>query len=1049
MRAFINVSLDRSRTVLMTLALILIAGSQAYLSIPKESDPDISIPIIYVSMNHEGISPEDAERLLVRPMEKELQGVEGIKELKATAREGQASVVLEFEAGFDSDKALADVREKVDIAKAELPEATDEPTVNEVNFSLFPVLVVSLAGEVPERTLVTLARELRDKIEGISEVLDAEIGGDREDVVEILLDPARMESHGLVQEEVFSLVARNNQLVAAGTLDTGSGSFPVKVPGLIESAEELLSLPLKVRGDRVITVSDVATVRRTYKDPTGFARVGGRPAVTLEVSKRSGENIIGTIAKVKALVAEESAYWPSGVEVSFSGDRSRDVRNMLSDLQNNILSAIALVMVVVVAALGLRSALLVGLVAIPGSFLTGILVLSMMGLTMNIVVLFSLILAAGMLIDGAIVVTEFADRKMAEGLPKREAYSQAARRMAWPITASTFTTLAAFAPLLFWPGVVGEFMKYMPLTLVATLAASLMMALIFVPTLGGIFGKPGVATPEALRNLSLAEHGDLDEIRGFTGVYVKSLEVALAHPVLILFASIAILVGGYTAYGAFGKGVEFFPDVEPEQVIVHIHARGNLSAVERDGLVRRVESRILEMEEFDSVYARSGERFGNQEVAEDVVGVIQLELIDWQVRRKAAEIMAEIRERTEDIAGIHVEVRIPDAGPPVGKPVQIELASRYPELLEPAVELVRARFEAIDGLRDIQDSRPVPGIEWRVEVDREEAARYGADILLVGNTIKLVTNGLKVGDYRPVDADDEVDILARLLKDNRDLDQLDALRLQTDHGLAPVTNFVTREPAPKLGTIERVDTRRVMSVEADVEEGVLPDAKVKELREWLKTADLDPRVTARFKGEDEEQEAAKEFLTNAFFVALFIMAIILVTQFNSFYQAFLILSAVIFSTVGVLLGLMVTKEPFGIVMSGVGVIALAGIVVNNNIVLIDTYNVLRKRGVEAREAVLRTGAQRLRPVMLTTITTILGLLPMVYQLNINLFTRVIEQGAPSTQWWTQLATAVAGGLAFATVLTLVMTPSLLMLKENVAEWWRDFSFSRKPAVEAE
>ena len=1046
MRAFINVSLDRSRTVLMTLALILIVGTQAYFEIPKESDPDIAIPIIYVSMSHEGISPEDAERLLVRPMEKELQGVEGIKELRATAREGQASVVLEFEAGFDSDKALNDVREKVDLAKAELPDATDEPTVNEVNFSLFPVLVVSLAGEVPERTLVTLARDLRDKIESISEVLDAEIGGDREDAVEILLDPARMESHGLVQEEVFDLVRRNNQLVAAGTLDTGAGRFPVKVPGLIEGAEELLNLPLKVRGDRVITVRDVATVRRTYKDPEGFARVGGRPAVTLEVSKRSGENIIETIEKVKALVAEETLHWPAGVEVSFSGDRSRDVRNMLSDLQNNILSAVALVMVVIVAALGLRSAGLVGL-AIPGSFLTGILVLSMMGLTMNIVVLFSLILAVGMLIDGAIVVTEFADRKMAEGLPRREAYSQAARRMAWPITASTFTTLAAFAPLLFWPGVVGEFMKYMPLTLVATLAASLMMALIFVPTLGGIVGKPGVATPEALRNLALAEHGDLDEIKGLTGLYVKILEEALAHPFKILLGALAILIGGYAAYGAFGKGVEFFPDVEPEQLIVHIHARGNLSAVERDGLVQQVESRILDMNEFKSVYARSGERFGNQEVAEDVVGVIQLELTDWQIRRKAAEIMEEMRVRTDDIAGIRVEVRKPDAGPPVGKPVQIELASRYPELLEPAVEEVRAAFESLDGLRDIQDSRPVPGIEWRVEVDREQAARFGADILLVGNTIKLVTNGLKVGDYRPVDADDEVDILARLLKDDRDLDRLDALRLQTDRGLAPVTNFVTREAAPKLGTIERVETRRVMTVEADVEEGVLPDAKVRELREWLKTAELDERVTARFKGEDEEQEAAKKFLTDAFFVALFIMAIILVTQFNSFYQALLILSAVIFSTVGVLLGLMITGEPFGIVMSGVGVIALAGIVVNNNIVLIDTYNVLRRRGVEAREAVLRTGAQRLRPVLLTTITTILGLLPMVYQLNINLFTRAIEQGAPSTQWWTQLATAVAGGLAFATLLTLVMTPCLLMLKENIAEWWHERVFSSETATE--
>ncbi len=1032
MRSLISLSLDRSRTVILILVLILVAGTDAYLTIPKESDPDIAIPIIYVSLSHEGISPEDAERLLIRPMEKSLRSVEGVREMRSTAREGGGSVVLEFAAGFDSDEALAEIREQVDAARNELPAESDEPVVEEVNFSLFPVIVVTLSGELGERRLVTLARSLRDRIESIPTVLSVEIGGDREDVVELLIDPARLELYRIDQQTLFNLIAANNRLVAAGTFDNGAGSFPVKVPGLVEGLGDLMTLPVKVVDGDVVRVADIATVRRTYRDPEGFARVDGRSAITLEVSKRSGENIIETIASVREVVAEARQEWPQGVEVTFSGDRSRDVRTMLNDLQNNILSAVLLVMIVIIAALGIRSAALVGL-AVPGSFLTGILVLAVMGLTMNIVVLFSLILAVGMLVDGAIVVTEFADRKMAEGLPKREAYAQAARRMAWPISTSTLTTLMAFAPLLFWPGVVGEFMRYLPLTLVATLAASLLMALIFVPTLGGLVGRPGVEDESSMRNLALAELGDLSAMRGGTALYVRLLEWAIDRPFAMLLLALLILVGGYAGYARFGAGVEFFPEVEPEQVVIHIHARGSLSALERDRLVGQVEDAILDLSGFASVYARSGQQFAGQEVAEDVIGVIQIELDPWQQRPPASSLMEQIRQRTRPIAGISVEVRKPEAGPPVGKPVQIELSSRQPELLEPALVRLREQFESIPGLRDIQDSRPVPAIEWRLEIDRERVARYGSDIVTVGNGVKLVTNGLKVGSYRPHDADDEVDLLARYLPGERTLTRLSDQRVETAAGPVAIDVLTRLEAAPRLAKIERVDGKRVLSVSADVEEGVLPDTIVGQLRQWLEEERPDRRIEVEFKGEDEEQKAASEFLGRAFAVALFMMAIILVTQFNSFYQAALILSAVLFSTVGVLFGLLLTGEPFGIVMSGVGVIALAGIVVNNNIVLIDTFNVLRLRGMAVREAILRTGAQRLRPVLLTTITTILGLLPMVFQINIDLFQRSVEVGAPSTQWWTQLATAVAGGLAFATLLTLILTPCLLMLRERIGE----------------
>ncbi len=1029
MTTVIDAAIERSRPVLLILCLILLSGIISYATIPKEADPDIAIPIIYISINHEGISPEDAERLLIRPMESELQNIEGIKEMSSTAVEGNASIVLEFDAGFDRDTAFDDVREKVDVAKTQLPAESDEPSIHEVNVALFPVLVVTLFGDIPERLMVETARKLRDQLESLPGVLEVDIAGDREDLVEVLIDPVRAENYQQSQDSLIRFIARNNELVAAGALDTGSGRFAIKVPGLFESVEDILSLPILVSEDSLVRFADVATASRTFKDPTAFARVNGQPAVALEVTKRIGTNIIDTIAEVRRVVAQEHSTWPPGIQVLFSQDKSNDIRDMLYDLQNNVIAAVLLVMIVIVAVLGLRTAGLVGL-AIPGSFLAGILIIAILGLTVNIVVLFSLIMSVGMLVDGAIVVVELADRKMAEGLPRSQAYAVASNRMAWPIIAATATTLAAFMPLLFWPGIVGEFMKYLPITLIATLTASLFMALIFVPTLGSLIGKRAADSERQTAVLVATEDGDLDMITGWTGRYVHFLRWVIRFPKLVILLALAILAIVYAAYGYFGKGVEFFPDVEPENAVIQIRARGDLSIEERDQLVREVEARILDMHELASIYARSGYRFRSN-VSEDTVGLIQLELIDWELRRPAKNIMAEIRQRTDDLAGIIIEVQQQESGPPVGKPVQIQLSSRFPELLSPAVERIHSALDQIGGFVDVNDSRPIPGIEWQLRVDRAEASLYGADISTVGSVVRLVTNGVRVGSYRPDDTDDEVEIRVRYPIGDRTVDQLDRLRIPSKRGAVPISNFVTRHAKSKVGTIKRSDAQRVLTVEANVEEGILPDDKVQEIRRWLAQAGFDSRIEFTFKGEDQEQREAEEFLLKAFAVALFAMAIILVTQFNSFYQSFLILSAVFFSMIGVLLGLLVTGQPFGIVMSGVGVIALAGIVVNNNIVLIDTYNQQRRKGRDAVESVLRTGALRLRPVLLTTITTILGLLPMVLGMNIDFIGREISIGGPSTQWWTQLATAVAGGLAFATVLTLVMTPSLLLLGENL------------------
>ncbi|MGM0769020.1 MAG: efflux RND transporter permease subunit [Pseudomonadota bacterium] len=1015
MRALIHAALDRSRTTLLTLTFLLLGGVAAFYSIPKEANPDVTIPMIYVSMTLEGISPEDGERLLVRPMEQELRSLEGVKEMRGTASEGHASVMLEFDAGFDPDKALQDVREKVDTARAKIPQEADEPRVNEINVSLFPVLSVGLSGPLSERELITVARRLQDAIEGIPEVLEVEIGGDREDLLEVVVDPQVLESYGVDFDQLASLVNRNNQLVAAGSLDTGAGRMAIKVPGVIENIEDVMSMPIKVSDDTVVTFGDVAMLQRTFKDPTGFARINGEPALVLEVSKRAGANIIETIAEVRGLIEAANSELPEELEVRYIMDQSTEVRDILSDLLNNVLTAIVLVIIVVIAAMGPRSALLVGL-TIPGAFLTGILVIWGMGLTLNIVVLFSLILVAGMLVDGAIVVSELADRNLSEGQTVRSAWADAASRMAWPIIASTATTLAVFTPLLFWPGVVGEFMKFLPITVIICLAASLLMALVFLPVLGGVSG--------GRRARHRAGGGAM------MAGYRKVLGTLLGYPGFTLLGVLAVIVVIYAGYARFNHGVEFFPSVEPDSAQVQVRARGDLSVWERDSIVRDVEQRLQDMPEVKALYARSMVSPDNQ-MAPDVIGVLQFQFNDWFTRRPANAILEDFRERTADIPGIELEFRKQEGGPADGKPVELKVSSLENSKLNAYVDQLRERMSAMGGFVDIEDDRSLPGIEWQLKVDRESAARFGTDVLSVGSAVRLITNGLVLATYRPEDVRDEVDIAVRVPNDWRELDQFQRQTINTSRGQAPLSEFVSLEPDHKTGSIARVDGQRTITIKSDLEPGRRVDELLRSLQADM--PEPPPGVTVQVAGENEDQQQAANFLATAFLVAIALMLLILVTQFNSLYQTFLILSAIVLSTAGVLLGLLLNGQSFGIVMVGMGIIALAGIVVNNNIILIDTYNQMRKSGMAAYEAALETGCLRLRPVLLTAVTTVLGLTPMVLGINVDLLTPSLGIGAPSTQWWTQLSSAIAGGLTFATVLTLLLTPALLVLGDKAGQ----------------
>lgn len=1037
----ISSALSRSRTSILFLIVILVAGMTTYISMPKEAEPDIEIPNIYISITHEGISPEDAERLLVRPIEQEIRSIAGIKQIDADAYEGGANIQLEFYAGTNTNAALQETRAKVDLARAKLPKETEEPTVNEVKFSRFdPMLILNIAGEVPERTLSYLAKDLKEKIEANKGVLEAVLVGDREEVMEIIIDPLAMESYGLNPFEILNLVNANNRLVSAGALQNTKGRSPVKVSGVFETAKDVLEMPIKVDGNRIVHFGDVASVQRTYKDAQTLARLDGKPALAIEVIQRSGANIISTVDEIKALIKVEQSYWPKNINIVVSKDKSKEVKTMLSDLQNSVISAVVLVFIIIIGILGLRSAILVG-IAIPGSFLLGILIISIAGISINMMVLFALIMAVGMLVDGAIVVTELADRRMCEGDSRKVAYAAAARRMSWPIIASTCTTLTAFIPLAFWPDMIGEFMKFLPITLIAVLSSSLIMALIFIPTLGSLFGRAGSVDAKTIHNLSAAEKGDINSVTGMTGKYIRFLRNALQHPSINILMVSMLLVSIYLAFFFFGRGIELFPETEPEFANIEIYARGDLSITEKDNLVKQIESFVLNSSETKSIYVKTGSsntgrgRPSESSASQDLIGTISLNLKEWDQRRPVDEIFHDIRQSVSGIAGIKIATRKPEEGPPSGKPITIEISSRNPDLLSDSVESISNALASINGVINLQDDRPLKGIEWQIKVDRAEAARFGADITVIGTMIQLVTNGIKLGEYRPDDADDELDIRVRYPKNRRNFDEIDNLRIPSNEGLIPLSNFITRIAEQKVSTIHRSDLRRTMKVEADVAPGYFDSEIIKEMIKILPNLDIHPQVNIKFSGGYEDQAEAMSFLTKALTISLAIMFIILVTQFNSFFQAFLILTAVVFSTGGVLLSNLITGEPFSIIMSGVGVIILAGIVVNNNIVLIDTYNVLRTRGENPLEAIIRTCAVRLRPVILTTVTTIMGLMPMALSMNINFLSREVSFGAPSTQWWTQLSTAVAVGLAFATILTLLLTPSFLMLQANILSYY--------------
>ncbi|MGR3504290.1 MAG: efflux RND transporter permease subunit [Paracoccaceae bacterium] len=1116
----------RARMVMAFIILSICVGAFAYVSLPKEGEPDIEIPALFVSVPFPGISAEDSEALLVKTMETELSDLDGLKKMTSTAAENYAGVALEFEFGWDKTKIMADVREAMSNAEGAFPSGFEKYSINEINFSEFPIIIVNLTGAVPERTMARIAQDLQDEIEALDAVMEAGIAGNREEMVEVVIDPLRLEAYNVTAGELINVVQSNNMLIAAGEVESAQGTFSVKIPSSFDSPRDIYDLPVKTNGTRVVSLGDLAQIRMTFEDRKGTARFNGEATVALQIVKRKGYNLIETAADVRRIVAQAQERWPAemraAVQVGTSNDQSRVVGSMVSQLEGSVLTAIALVMIVILASLGTRAALLVGF-AIPTSFLLCFVLLASMGVTISNIVMFGLILAVGMLVDGAIVVVEYADKRIQDGSGPMTAYVEASKRMFWPIVSSTATTLCAFLPMLFWPGVPGEFMGMLPVTLIFVLSASLIVALIYLPVMGGVTGRMSRMfgrSSDALRRalpwwgratlvplaLYLVFLGVMQVINPgylFGGTPVGSGVVSLLPGVLLFLAgsfaasitlgaarierkprritsghrrtlfghfirlitanpvmplvSIAVVLAFvaivFTTFQQNSRGVEFFVESEPEQAIVYVRARGNLSLAEKDALVRQAETIVLAHPGVDNAFAFAGDgglnaNTGGAQPPLDTIGQIQLETIPWEDRRDRPELDGDlvIDELTAAIAAIpslQVEVIAQARGPASAKPVHLRLKSNDWDTLQEATRLARAQFEGMQGLTLIEDTLPLPGIDWQIDVDVQKAGRFGADVATVGGMVQLVTRGILLDTMRVDTSDEEIEIRVRLPQSDRVLSTLDTLKVRTSDGLVPLANFISRQPVPKLAEIKRVDGKRYFDVKAAVANGLTTSVtaadgtvsetpitateRIETLTKWLDTTPLPAGVEWEWTGDQENQAESGDFLAKAFAGALGLMFIILLAQFNSVYNSVLVLLAVVLSTTGVLIGMLVMDQTFSIIMTGTGIVALAGIVVNNNIILIDTYQEY-SRYMPRIEAIIRTAEDRIRPVLLTTITTMAGLAPMMFGLSLDFVNGGYSIDSPTALWWKQLATAVVFGLGIATLLTLVFTPSLLALR---------------------
>ena len=1097
-------ALKNRTSVLVMLVIIFILGVISYATTPNESFPEIEVPMIVVNTQYPGVSPADMESLVTRPMEDELSTIPDVEDLTSTAVEGYSSIVVEFATTVNLDEALQRVREKVDLAKPELPADAEEPMIIEFDFSQVPIMQVNLSGEYDLVRVKEIGEDLQERLEQIPSVLRVDLRGGLERQVKIEVDLRNLQFYNLALGDVIDAISLENVNIPGGSIDVGSSKYLLRVDGEFSNPAVIEDLVVTTVGGRAIYVRDVAAVDFGFAERESFARLDGNPVVTLDVIKRSGENIIEPSDEVKRVVAEMQPLFPPSTVVKITSDMSDDIRMMVSSLENNIVSGLILIVAILLFFLGLANSMFVA-VSIPGSMLLSFIVLKMMGVTLNMVVLFSLILALGMLVDNAIVVVENIYRYMEQGWDRGTAARKATGEVAIPVISSTATTIAAFLPLLFWPGMVGEFMGYLPITLVVTLTSSLFVALVLIPTLCAMFmrlegerrppmtramrwtliGGAGLATLIvagsnllsavlllltavglwALYRYVLARTAKVFQERTLPAIlneYERRLRWSLDHRGLVVGGSSAVLVGSFLIFMSFNAGVEFFPeDLPPKQVFVDVETAVGTRAEATDAFVTRLEQELAGAagrEDWESVVAMTGS--GGAGGASDMMGQggpsgpdrgrVTVSFIDYQDRqRDSRDVLAELQGMVgKDVAGADFTVQALQQGPAQGAPVNVEIVGEDPLVLKQLSDRVLETLQnapvyaRLVGLEsDLDAARP----ELAIHVDREKAALYDLNTSDVGWAIRGAINGVEAGKFRT--GNDEYDIVVRLAEPFRqELDQLRDLTIANEGRQIPLVSVASWEVSDGYGSIRRKDQTRVATISSGVVEGANSNAVLAEVRATLAEFagdELPAGYTIRYTGQQEEQQESMDFLGGAFLTALMLIAFILMSQFNSVVKPLIIMTSVIMSTAGVFLGLVIFRMPFGVIMSMVGIISLAGIVVNNAIILIDYIDTLRERdGMNRREALVQAGKTRFRPVILTASTTALGLVPLAVGLNFDFFGlyRSLQPdlfwGGDQAAWWGPMAIVVITGILFATFLTLVLVPVVYSLVDDFNKFWQ-------------
>lgn len=1026
-------------TVFFALFAIIVAGMSAYVSLPRESFPDIEIPNILVYTLWPGASPTDVESQLTDELERELQGLEGIKQITSTSTESVSVVNVEFVSGVDLDFALQKVRDRVNLAKSEFPGDAEEPILRELNFSDVPILQVHLSGDVGPVELRRLAKAVQDEIEAIPGVLRATLVGGVEREVQVDVDPERLRLYGASLDDVLDAIRDENVSIPGGELTLKGQTLALRVPGEVEDPIAVEQFVVKVVGQRPVQVRDVARVSYGFKERSSYSRIDGRESVSLSVQKRSGSNIIELTDRLKSEVERLQATWPPGVEATFLADQSKDIRIMVADLENNVLTGVVLVVIVLFFTMGLRNALFVG-AAIPLSMLLTFVVVQLAGMTLNMMVLFSLVLAVGMLVDNSIVVVDNIYRHMQEGKSAFEAAQIGTREVGGAVLNSTLTTIGAFVPLFFWPGIIGDFMSILPIAVCIALAASLVIAFTANPTLAAAYMRRDAAVA-----VVVDDRGELTGDAGLGGRILLSyrdvLAWALGHRAVVLGGTLGLFVVVVLIYGGFNHGTELFPETDPRQIWASVEMPPGTRLEQTDVIVRELERRLGDLPDVRVRSAASGagatgDEFsgGRSEGGDPTRGRVTLDLLDMEDRSQSSLVtLEEARRRSRGIPGATINVERPVEGPPVGDALSIELSGDDFARLGAIAERIQREIADIPGLATLDNDFDLARPEVVVRVDRDQAARLGLSTALIARTLRTAINGTEASQFR--EGEDEWDITVRFAPGARSsLADLQRLVVVNEDGeQIPLETVAKVATGAALQSIQHKDRRRVVTIAGKVTtpEQAQPVRAAAEKRIQAIPGLLPPGYTVRFAGQSQDEEESTAFLSKAFLYALILVLLLIVGQFNSYAVPFIIMTSVVMSMIGVLLGLVLTGTPFGIIMTGIGVISLAGVVVNNAIVLLDYAEQLRQRGFARRVAILVTGMRRLRPVLLTAITTILGLVPTVVGWGFDFRGFHFQASGESSSWWRPMGVAVMFGLAFATFLTLVLVP---VLYDLLLEW---------------